>query len=130
MHVSRGKLEQGEETFGESNCHGRVFQKELLYSRPPRISVVGVSLVCKRESKNASDRYVVATKKEGTIMGHSPRKVSRVCSQFLRWRGTVTGRRKYPADLAQRGLEVPGSLLFKATLMEPVGSGSLFLGLK
>ena len=28
---------------------------------------------------------------------------------------TVTGRRKYSADLAQGGLEVPCSLLFKAT---------------
>ena len=44
--------------------------------------------------------------------------------------GTVTGRRKYSADLAQGGLEVPGSVLFKATLMEPVGSESPLLGLK
>ena len=45
---------------------------------------VGESLVCERESENASNRHAVATKKEGTIMGHLPRKVSRVCSQFLR----------------------------------------------
>ena len=43
---------------------------------------------------------------------------------------TVTGRRKYSADLAQGGLEVPCSLLFKVTLMEPVGSESPLLGLK
>ena len=73
--MRRGKLEQGEEMYGESNCHGRVFRKELLYSRLPRISAVGESLVCERESENAFDRYAVATKKEGTIMGHLPRKV-------------------------------------------------------
>ena len=101
VHVSRGKLEQGEETHGETNCHGRVFQRELLYSRLPHISAVGESLVCEGESENASNRYAVATKKEGTIMGHLPRKVLRVCSQFLRRGGTVTGRRKYSADLAQ-----------------------------
>ena len=46
--------------------------------------VVGESLVCERDPENASDRYAVAVKKEGTIMGHLPRKVSRVCSLFLR----------------------------------------------
>ena len=48
------------------------------------MSAVGESLVCERESENASNRYAVATKKEGTIIGHLLRKVSRVCSQFLR----------------------------------------------
>ena len=43
---------------------------------------------------------------------------------------TVTGRRKYSADLAQGGFEVPCTLLFKATLMEPVDSESPLLGLK
>ena len=36
---------------------------------------------------------------------------------------------EYSADLAQGGLEIHGSLLFKATLMEPTGSGSPFRGL-
>ena len=48
------------------------------------MSAVRESLVCERESKTTSDRYAVDTKKEGTIMGHLPQKVSRVCSQFLR----------------------------------------------
>ena len=34
--------------------------------------------------ENASDRYAVAVKREGTIIGHLSRKVSRVCSLFLR----------------------------------------------
>ena len=46
--------------------------------------VVGELLVCERDPENASDRYAVAVKKEGTIMGHFPRKVSQVCSLFLR----------------------------------------------
>ena len=89
--------------------------------------------MCEREPENTSDRYVVAVKKEGTIMGHLSRKVSRVCSLFLRRRGTiectVTGRRKYSANLAQGGFEVPCSLLFK-TFMEPVDSESPLLSLK
>ena len=41
--------------------------------------------------------------KNGTVIGHLPQKVSRVCSLFLRKGGTidcvVTGTRKYSADL-------------------------------
>ena len=61
--------------------------------------------MCKREPENASDPYAVAVKKERTIIGHLPQKLSRMCSLFLRRGGTikciVTGHRKYSADLAQ-----------------------------
>ena len=40
--------------------------------------------MCERETHNDRDRYVVAVKKTGTVIGHLPRKVSRVCSLFLR----------------------------------------------
>ena len=76
--------------------------------------------MCEREPENASGRYAVAVKKEGTIIGYLFRKLSRVCSLFLRGGGTmpmectVTGRRKYSTDLAKGGLEVPCSLFFKA----------------
>ena len=43
---------------------------------------------------------------------------------------TVTGRRKYSADLAQGGFLVPCSPHCKATLKQPVGSESPLLGLK
>ena len=47
---------------GENNRHRRVFRKELLYLRLPRIkkyreAVVGELLVCEREPENASDQY-------------------------------------------------------------------------
>ena len=81
MHIRGGKLEQGEETYGESSCHRRVFQNKLLYSRLPHIMkyrevAVGELLVCKKEPEKASDQYAVAAEKEGTITGHLPRKVS------------------------------------------------------
>ena len=51
-------------------------------------ATVGEVLVCKREPKNSSDLYVVAVKNEGTIIEHLLRKLSRVCSLFLRhWTG-------------------------------------------
>ena len=82
----------------------------------------GEVLICERELHNVRDRYAVAVKKSGTIIGHLPRKLSRVCSLFLRRGGTivctVTGGRRYSADLPQGGLEVPCSLLFKATPKE------------
>ena len=58
-------------------------------------------------------RYAVAVKTDGPVIGHLPRKVSRVCSLFLRRGGhihcTVTGRK---SDLPQGGLEIPCLLLF------------------
>ena len=82
----------------------------------------GEVLACEREPVNAADRYAVAVKKEGTTVGHLHLKLSRVCSLFLRRGGTidctVTGRREYSADLAQGGLEIPCSLVFKATPRE------------
>ena len=47
-------------------------------------AAVGEVLACEREPRNAEDKYAVAVKKDGTIVGHLPRKVSRVCSLFLR----------------------------------------------
>lgn len=85
-------------------------------------AAVGEVLICQREPENASDRYAVAVKREGTIVGHLPRKMTRVCSLFIRRGGsitcTVTGHRRYSADLPQGGLEVPCLLLFKATPKE------------
>ena len=74
-------------------------------------AVIGEELQCEREPDNRSDRYAVATKKDGIIIGHIPRSVSRPCSLFLR-RGNeitycVTGHRRYSVDLPHGGLEVP-----------------------
>ena len=65
-------------TCGESNCHGRVFERNYIRGYHVYKEVweaVGEALVCEKEPKNASDRYAVAVKKEGTIIGHLPRKV-------------------------------------------------------
>ena len=76
----------------------------------------GEMLTCEREPDNASDRYAVAVKKGGTVVGHLPRKLTRVFL-FLRWGGTidrsVSGHKWYSADLPQGGLEIPCSLIFK-----------------
>ena len=84
--------------------------------------VVGEVLQCEREPRNAADRYAVAVTKGGVVFGHLPRKISRLCSLFLRRGGTihcsVTGAKRYSVDLPQGGLEVPCSLLLKAKLKE------------
>lgn len=81
-------------------------------------AAVGEVLDCEREPGNAKDRYAVAVKKEATVIGHLPKKISRVCSLFLRRGGslqcTVTGRRRYSCDLPQGGLEIPCSVKFLA----------------
>ena len=87
--------------------------------------------MCERDPENASDRYAVAVKKEGTTYHRTfaSKGIASVFTVFAMvryYRYAVTGYRKYSADLAQSGHKVPCSLPFKAMLMEPVGSESLF----
>ena len=72
-----------------------------------------------RESQqnfNDKDRYAVAVLKDGSIVGHLPKRISRVCSLFLLRGGsilcTVVGGRRYSSDLVQGGLEIPCTLRF------------------
>ena len=51
-------------------------------------AAIGENLICRREPINESDGYAVAVTKDGTVIGHLPRKVSCVCSLFLRRGGT------------------------------------------
>ena len=67
-------------------------------------AVIGEELQCERSPIiEAIAGYAVAIKKDGIIIGHIPRKISRTCSLFLR-RGNeitycVTGHRRYSVDL-------------------------------
>ena len=64
----------------------------------------------------------VAVKKlidgESTIVGHVPRRISPLCSVFIRRGGSITcivdGPRRHSADLPQGGLELPCKLKFIA----------------
>ena len=82
----------------------------------------GEVLQCERGTGNAKDRYAVAVKKDRTVIGHLPKKVSRACSLFLRRVGniqcSVTGRRQYFYDLPQGDLEIPCSVKFTAKSSE------------
>ena len=68
-------------------------------------AAVGETLSCVRESRNARNRYAVAVEKNDTVIKHLPRKISRVCALLLKRGGsiqcTVTGKRRYLADLLQ-----------------------------
>ena len=83
---------------------------------------VGEVLISRREPTNSADRYAVVVLKEETIIGHLSRKMSKVCTLFLRRGGSicckVTGSRCYSRDLPQGGLDihVPCSLLFIANM--------------
>ena len=92
--------------------------------------MIGEKLDCRRESGNVQDRYAVAVvrthvepkhkrrHKKNTVItvGHLPKKISCVCSLFLRRGGTITceitGNRRHSSDLPQGGLEVPCLLVF------------------
>ena len=84
--------------------------------------VIGEELQCERELDNESDRYAVAVKKDGSIIGHLPRNISRACSLFIRRENfitcRVTGHRRYSANLPQGGREAPCILRFEGQVKE------------
>lgn len=51
--------------------------------------VVGEGLDCVREPTNDIDRYAVMVVKDGTTVGHLPKKISRTCSLFLLRGGSI-----------------------------------------
>ena len=69
---------------------------------------MGEVLVCEREVGNQHDRYAVALKKHGEIVGHVPQNLSRPCYYGMlagcRMHGRVAGARGNTRD---NGLEVP-----------------------
>ena len=79
---------------------------------------IGDKLDCLRDCANVKDRYAVSVIDPSTkaTVGHLPKKISKVCSLFLRRGGTVTcevtGGRSYSHDLPQGGLEIPCLLIF------------------
>ena len=52
-------------------------------------AVIGEELDCQRDPSNAIDRYAVAVVKSGTVVGHLPKKLSRIYSLFIRRGGVV-----------------------------------------
>ena len=81
-------------------------------------AAIGEELDCYREYDNHSDRYAVAVVKSDTIVGHLPRKLSRVFSLLIRRGGVirchVAGRRRCSRDLPQGGMEIPCILIIRA----------------
>ena len=62
-------------------------------------AALGEILQRERELDNVHDRYAVCVMWHGTIIGHIPQRISRVCSLFLRRGGKIsckaTGFRRY-----------------------------------
>ena len=85
-------------------------------------AAVGEVLDCRREGSNRYDPFAVAIMKNNTIVGHIPRKISALCSLFLRRNGSIScqvnGTRRYSSDLPQGGLEIPCVLIFTGEASE------------
>ena len=109
------KLFKMEELTKESCIRGYHIYK---YTWEP---VIGENLACEHERNNGNDRYAVAVKKN-IIVGHMPKKISRISSLFLKRGGVftciVTAGRRHSADLSQGGLEIPCTITFKASNTE------------
>ena len=78
---------------------------------------LGEELECQRENSNPHDIFAVAVLKSGVVVGHVPKKISSICSLFLRRGGAIHCRvsdvKRYSADLEQGGLEIPCILKFE-----------------
>ena len=76
--------------------------------------LVGEMLTLEQEEGNNHDKFAVSLLKDATVIGHVPRKFSRVFWHFLRHGGTitceVTGRKK-----RGKGLEIPCVYCFVGT---------------
>ena len=59
-------------------------------------------LECVRKKNNLKDPYSVAVMCDSVIVGHRPRKISRICALFMKRRGTihceVVGKHSHSAD--------------------------------
>ena len=79
-------------------------------------AAIGEDLPCVRELSNSVHNYAVAIVKDSQIVGHIPKKISMICSIFIRRGGgvrcQVLGPRQFTEDLPQSGLEVPCSIKF------------------
>ena len=52
-------------------------------------AAIAEELVCTREATNAAHRYTTTVMNKETIIGHLPRKISKVCSMFLQRGGSM-----------------------------------------
>ena len=52
-------------------------------------TLIGEELSCEREGANYADPFAVAVIKDDNIVGRMPRKISTVCSLFLRRGGSI-----------------------------------------
>jgi hypothetical protein len=75
---------------------------------------VGEELVCKPQENNTNNCYAVAVVRayDNEVVGHLPKKISRMCWLFLKKPRsviscTVDGSRRYSADHPQGGMEIP-----------------------
>ena len=71
-------------------------------------AVIDEEFPCKREDGKRFDPFAVAVCNGDIVIGHVPKKISSVCSLYIRGGGeihcSVTGSRRFSADLEQGGL--------------------------
>ena len=90
---------------------------------------VGEYLPCRRETTNLADRFAVAVMKGRTVVGHIPRKISNVCSVFIRKGGSIlcftTGSRRFSSEEVLKSLFLKVMLKIRQRLIEDVSTSDL-----
>ena len=73
---------------------------------------IGEMLESQPDTGNKHDRYAIGMVKDGEIVGHAPKEISRIFHYFIQHNGTisaeVTGHRKLG-----KGLEIPCNYILK-----------------
>ena len=110
VYTSSDSMDRG--VFGMASNSGATFTVQRLRGYHIYKDIWDATIVqCTRESDNSNDRYAVAVRKNNTVVGHVPCKISRVCALFLERNGaitcTITGPRRRSADLPLGGVELP-----------------------
>ena len=89
---------------------------KILYILNRWILIIEEELFCQCEPSKIEDPHAVAILKDGLSVGHVVRKISTMCSMFLRKRGLmncmITGLKQCSSDLVQGEIEVPCKLTF------------------
>ena len=52
-------------------------------------AAIGEELQCEREKNNAKDPYAVAVVRKNVVVGHLPRKISRISALFIKRKGKI-----------------------------------------
>ena len=84
---------------------------------------IGDTFLLETEPTNIHDRYAVAVKVDGSIVGHVPKELSKTFYYFIRNGGVISGEvcgRRQRSSVPMKGLEIPCNFKFTSNSIKLV----------